>query len=123
MNAPVRTVTPAEAAAWIAAGDALIVDVRSPDEFRAEHIAAAISLPLDTLPRTIDALALPSGRRLVFQCLKGGRGASACVAVGDAWPDRYNLEGGIDGWKAAGLPVVGASSAALPPARCRSRSA
>ena len=115
MNAPVRTVTPVDAAAWIASGDAVIVDVRSSDEFRAEHIAGAISMPLDTLPAALDALSLSPGRRLVFQCLKGGRGASACAAVGDVWPEHYNLAGGIEGWKAAGLPVVGAAGTGTLP--------
>ena len=112
------TVAPAEAARWLAADAAILIDVRSPDEFRAEHIAAALSLPLDTLPRTLDALAPAAGRRLVFQCLKGGRGAAACAAVRGAWPEAYNLEGGLEGWKAAGLPVVGgrtgAGGAAVP---------
>lgn len=106
-----NTVAPAEAARWIARGEAMIVDVRSPDEFRAEHIAAAVSLPLETLPRALAALAPGEGRRLVFQCLKGGRGAAACEAVRGAWPEAFNLEGGIDGWKAAGLPVVGSGDA------------
>ncbi|MFO1143954.1 MAG: rhodanese-like domain-containing protein [Amaricoccus sp.] len=102
-----NTVAPAEAARWLAEGDAVLVDVRSPAEFRAERIASAVSLPLDTLPRSLDALAPLAGRRLVFQCLKGGRGAAACEAVRAACPEAYNLEGGIDGWKAAGFPVIG----------------
>jgi rhodanese-related sulfurtransferase len=110
-----KTVPPAEAARWLAAGDAVIVDVRTPDEFRAERIAAAVSLPLETLPAALDALAPAPGRRLVFQCLKGGRAAAACAVVREAWPESYNLEGGIAGWKAAGLPVVGAGARATIP--------
>jgi hypothetical protein len=34
----------AEAAGWLAVGEAVTVDVRSPDWFRAEHIAAAVSV-------------------------------------------------------------------------------
>lgn len=110
-----KTVSPAEAARWVAEGRAQIIDVRSPDEFRGEHIPAALSVPLDALPSSLAALALPEGRRAVFQCQKGGRGAAACAAVDAAWPDAWNLEGGIDGWKAAGLPVIGAqATAALP---------
>ncbi len=102
----VRPVTPTEAAAWVACGQALIIDVRSPQEYRGGHIPAAVSLPLGTLPGALDALGLPPGKRLVFQCIKGGRSALACAAVAGAWPDSYNLEGGIEGWRAAGLPVV-----------------
>lgn len=109
-----KTVTPAEAARWIARGEAILVDVRAPEEFRAEHIGAAVSLPLATLPASIAELGIPVGRKLVFQCLKGGRGATACALVAEAAPESYNLEGGIEGWKAAGLPVIGAAPAGLP---------
>lgn len=100
------TVSPAEAARWLAAGEAVLIDVRSPGEFLAEHIAGAISLPLNTLPGALDPKAVPAGRKLIFQCLKGGRSTQACAIV--ALPGSYNLVGGIDAWKAAGLPVVGA---------------
>lgn len=98
------TVSPADAARMLSSGQAILIDVRSPDEFRTEHIAAAVSLPLETLPMALEALAPPPGRALIFQCLKGSRGAAACAAVGR--PDSYNLAGGIEAWKAAGLPVV-----------------
>ena len=110
-----RTVTATELARWIAEGEAAIVDVRSPEEYRSGHIGAAVSLPLDTLPGALDMLAPPPGRRLVFQCLRGGRGAAACASVADAWPESYNLEGGLDAWRAAGLPVVGGSAGAAIP--------
>ena len=55
-----------------------------------------------------------AGQRLVFQCLKGGRGAAACAAVAGRWPEAYNLDGGIEGWNSAGLPVVRAAGTALP---------
>ena len=39
------TVSPRDAALWLASGEAVLIDVREPDEFRGEHIAAALSLP------------------------------------------------------------------------------
>lgn len=101
-----RTVAAAEAARWIESGEALLIDVRSPAEFAAEHIAAAHSLPLDTLPGSLQAMRPPADKKLVFQCLKGGRGVSACASVAGDFPEAWNLEGGIEAWKAAGLPVV-----------------
>lgn len=111
-----RTVAAAEAARWIERGEARLIDVRSPAEFAAEHIAAARSLPLDTLPGSLQALGLPADRKLVVQCLKGGRGATACAAVGRDFPEAWNLEGGIEAWKAAGHPVV-RHAAGLPVVR------
>jgi len=105
-----KTVSAVEAARWLAEGSAVLVDVRSPDEFRAEHAPLAVSMPLDGLAQALPTLA---GRRVVFQCEKGGRGASACALAENRLKESYNLEGGLAAWKAAGLPVV-AASRALP---------
>ena len=70
-----------------------MVDVRSAEEFRAEHVALAVSVPLDSLPAALPALA---GRRVVFQCQRGTRGALACALAGAREGESYNLEGGIE---------------------------
>ncbi|HSI39133.1 MAG TPA: rhodanese-like domain-containing protein [Xanthobacteraceae bacterium] len=120
MNTSISTtIEPETAAAWLAKGDAVLIDVREPDEFGREHIAAAISIPLNTLVATLAALPLPPQRKLIFQCLKGGRGEQARLAAAQAGRESYNLAGGILGWKQAGLPVSVAagpvSSAGVPP--------
>lgn len=110
------TVSPREAAEWLRTGEALLVDVREPDEFKAEHIGGALSVPLSLAGRLGDVIAVPAGRKVVFQCLSGMRAGQACVMAGSALPGRaaYNLEGGIEGWKAAGLPVVSAAGGTAP---------
>lgn len=100
------SVSASELAHWLDQGSAVLVDVRSPEEFRAEHVALALSVPLDRLAAALPALA---GRRVVFQCQRGVRGASACALAGSRNGETYNLEGGIEAWKAAGLPVVAAA--------------
>lgn len=107
------TISPQEAARWLAAGEAILIDVREADEFRAEHIAYASSLPLGELENLIGHMSIPAARKLIFQCLKGGRGEKACLLVGrgGGFPNEiYNLEGGLDAWKEAGLPVVTAGT-------------
>lgn len=115
MTATMKTVPPRQASEWIAAGEAVLIDVREPDEFRAEHIAAALSLPLSGIGNLDGVLNVPAGRKLVFQCLKGSRGALACdhMAAQNGSREIFNLEGGITAWKAQGLPVVGAVSPRL----------
>lgn len=108
------TVTPREAAAWLASGEAVLIDVREPDEFKAEHIASAASLPLSAVGSTLQQMRIPAGRRIIFQCAKGGRGEQACRIAQDAaegYPI-YNLAGGLAAWKEAGLPVAGTASGA-----------
>jgi rhodanese-related sulfurtransferase len=103
-----KNVTARQANEWIASGEAVLIDVREPDEFRTEHIAAALSLPLSGIGSLSNVLALPAGRKVVFQCLKGSRGAQACgrMATMGSGHEIYNLEGGITAWKVQGLPVV-----------------
>lgn len=100
---------------WLTSGDAILIDVREADEFSAEHIAYAASMPLGAVADVLTGLELPKSRKIIFQCLKGMRGQKACSIVGDdmlAGYDIYNIEGGINAWKDAGLPVVSASSSA-----------
>lgn len=110
------TIAPREAAALLHAGEALLIDVREPDEFRAGHIPQALSMPLGQLDRLLDEADLPASRTLIFQCLKGGRGGQACImadrAGHGAGRSVRNLAGGIEAWDAAGLPVVHAQGKA-----------
>lgn len=108
MKMTTRNISPAQACEWLKAGEAILIDVREPDEFAAGHIACASSIPLGIVGDTLKFMDIPSGRRVIFQCLKGGRGAKACAAVeAAALPGGiFNIEGGLDGWKAAGFPVV-----------------
>ncbi len=99
---------------WLEAGEAVLVDVREPAEHAAENIRAATLLPLGN----IRASALPdcAGKKLVVHCRKGARGGSACekLLAEDPTLDIYNLEGGIDAWRAAGLAVARSGKAFLP---------
>lgn len=90
--------------AMLADGSALLIDVREPDEFAAEHIAGAVNAPLSSFsPQNLpDA----GGRTVVLQCAGGKRSAMALdhCAKAEAAVDTH-LAGGIGAWKAAGLPV------------------
>jgi rhodanese-related sulfurtransferase len=96
--------SPADVRAALAAGDVLLVDVREPNEYAFERIHGALLYPLSTF----DPQAIPeTGRKLVLQCAGGVRSlraAQALVAAGHAHV--VNLDGGLNAWKAAGLPVI-----------------
>lgn len=113
--APTRNISPQQAHEWLSSGEAILIDVREPDEFKAEHIACAASLPLANICNLLNQMHLPKGRKIIFQCLRGKRGEQACALVPEmnASHDVYNLEGGIDGWKNAGLPVVSSAGTRL----------
>lgn len=108
----IETITPETAAEWLRTGKAVLIDVREPDEFRAEHIALAMSMPLASVSGLLGGL--PDDRPIIFQCQKGGRGAAACDIASAERGNRpvYNLAGGIEAWKGTGLPVAGAAPTA-----------
>lgn len=95
---------PHEVHKLLSAGEAMLVDVREPGEHAAEAIPGAILQPLSTF----DPANLPDsqGKMLILHCKKGMRSTQAlarCREMGIT--DISHLEGGIDGWRAAGLPV------------------
>ena len=107
-----QDLTPAAVREAMEARRVLLVDVREPNEYMAERIPGAVLFPLSTF----DPAALPSPDicEVVFHCKAGSRSAKAvekCVAQGIAHTE--HLAGGIDAWKAAGLPTIGASSSVL----------
>jgi rhodanese-related sulfurtransferase len=98
-----KSLSPAEAHALITKG-AQLIDIRGADEYAREHIPGAQSVPLEKL--TAGSLNHHPADVLIFQCKSGNRtkmnakalqASSACEA--------FILDGGIDGWKAAGLSV------------------
>jgi rhodanese-related sulfurtransferase len=100
----VRTVSPAEAQSLVREG-AILVDVREPDERAREKIAGTEHLPLSRL----DAAA-PTWRSktVIFHCRSGARtlaNADRLAAKLGAGCEPCVLEGGLDAWKKAGLPV------------------
>ncbi|MBL4590164.1 MAG: rhodanese-like domain-containing protein [Alphaproteobacteria bacterium] len=104
------TITVGDAFDMIKNGDAVLVDVREPDEFKSEHIAYAISVPLSTLEAGFQILDIPEHKTILFQCLKGTRGQMACERIqGVEYCQNklVNIEGGIEAWKQHGLPVIG----------------
>lgn len=54
---------------------AMIVDVRTKEEFKAGHIAGAINIPLNNLPTQLSAI--PKNKVIITCCASGMRSASA----------------------------------------------
>lgn len=62
----VRRVTPAEARSAVEKGQAVIVDVRGEDSFKAGHISGALWIPLNEIASR--AGELPRGKTIVTYC-------------------------------------------------------
>jgi len=84
---------------------AVLLDVRTPVEHRAVHISGARHIPLDELKPEALAKEL-SGQRAVLICHSGRRAEQAASKLAAAGcTDLSVLDGGMEAWLAAGLPV------------------
>ena len=107
-----REIDASTAKSWLDRGEAILIDVREAGEHARENIAGAKLVPLSSF----DPAKVPSapGKRLVVHCLSGRRATDAQNRLAAAGIDAIVLTGGIEGWKAAGLPVRENKSAPLP---------
>lgn len=106
-NAQVASVTPKEAAAMFAEKKAIIVDVRENDEWKAQHIAGAIHIPLTQVETRLSELAQYKNSPVILQCRSGKRSAKAAGILASAgFTQAYNLTGGILAWDKDGLQTV-----------------
>jgi rhodanese-related sulfurtransferase len=100
-----QTISPQRAAELVRAG-AVLVDVREADEHAREHIPGARHHALSRIDAENPVRA--GDGVLVFHCRSGARtkGNAARLAAASAKCESYILDGGIDAWKKAGLPVA-----------------
>jgi len=101
---------------WLISGEAELIDVRETGEHQSEYIDGSRNLPLSEVTLDEAHLSEHKGKKLAVHCLSGGRSAMACQKlVGDsASIDVWDLEGGINAWKNAGLKVIVSKKKSLP---------
>ena len=107
MTAILTPLSARDVADRVAAGKAVLVDIREPDEFAHEHPTGAVSTPLSRLDAA--RIETASGQEVIFMCRSGARTGANCdrLAACIEGP-AFVLDGGLNGWKAAGLPVAAA---------------
>lgn len=59
---------------------AVLLDVRTREEFAAEHVPGAVNIPVQELPARITELGSPA-RKVVVYCRSGGRSATAAFLL------------------------------------------
>lgn len=97
---PLERISPVQARSLIDQG-ALLVDIREADEHARQRIPGSRHMPLARLEAVGDAPAV------IFHCRSGMRTqANAGQLAAAAQCDAYLLEGGIEAWRKAGLPVA-----------------
>jgi len=87
-----------------------LVDVRTPGEFRGARIEGSVNAPLgDLAGHARDLAARTAGRRIALVCRTGRRAEEARRVLETAGVDGAGLcvlEGGVEAWERAGLPLL-----------------
>ena len=98
MTTPTRDIAPPELSTQLARGAAItLLDVREPWEHQIGHIEGATLMPMQTVPKSIEALS--RDRTVVVYCHHGGRSAMVADYLrSSGFKNVLNLGGGIDRW-------------------------
>jgi len=91
------------AAAVLESGEAVALDVREPREWQAGRMPGALHVPMRELGRRVQEL--PRDRTIVAVCRSGNRSRAVTDALRRAGYRAENLEGGLQAWARAGLPL------------------
>jgi rhodanese-related sulfurtransferase len=98
-----RSISAQDAGRLVDAG-ALLIDIREPDEYARERIAQAVSRPMSSSAGT--RLDTGNATQVIFHCRSGARTQSHAARLANSVAcEAFALEGGLDAWKKAGLPV------------------
>ena len=98
-------IKPTALAEGLKAGRFHLIDIREPDEHAREHIPGAVLIPLSRLEAA--DVKLEADCTAVFHCKSGMRTEQNCDRLAARIDgDALILEGGLEAWKQAGLPVA-----------------
>ena len=103
----IRRLGPAEVTALINHGNALLVDVRGASDFEKGHIAGSKNVQMTQFDPENKQLAPAKSLPVVMVCKVGQTASLAAKRLRKAgFTDVAVLEGGIQAWQAADLPLV-----------------
>jgi rhodanese-related sulfurtransferase len=104
----IHPIKPSEASVY--GPDTLFLDVRELVEYRQGHIASSVLLPLSEVDPVVVRRLVREGQRCIVVCKAGVRAQKAAqILAAEGLGNLHVLEGGMDAWVAAGLPVKAGS--------------
>lgn len=85
----------------------IVLDVRTPEEFRAGHIPFAINVPIDQLPRRLGEFESVKDRQFALVCESGGRSSKGVTLLKqNGFKSVVDVPDGTAGWKKSGRKLV-----------------
>ena len=102
-----RRLGPAQLTALINRDNALVVDLRAAGDFAKGHIAGSKNVQPSQFDPEHKQLAAAKALPVVVVCNAGLTAAGAAKRLVKAGFEKvYVLDGGVEGWRSAGLPLV-----------------
>lgn len=102
-----KRLSPLEVVRLINDRAALVLDVRTPADYKRGHILNALNVPQAKLNDRLSELGKDRARPIVVYCALGGLAAQATHQIKKAgFSEVYPLKGGLNNWLGASLPVT-----------------
>lgn len=103
---PVKHVDARSAQKLLSQTNLVILDIRTPEEFKSFHIAGATNIDFHGSNFEQRINSLDKSKTYLVHCASGGRSTrSLQIFQKHDFQSIYHLDDGINGWKNAGLPV------------------
>jgi len=93
----IEEISATDAAAALAAGDHILLDVREAMELEAAAVDGALHIPMGEIPARMEEI--PRDRTVICMCHLGGRSMQvAAFLAAQGYEHVYNMTGGIEAW-------------------------
>lgn len=87
--------------------DIIIVDVRTPEEYKKGHLDRSLLLPIDTLSEQAPSLLKDKEKTLYIYCLSGSRSTQATdILLKLGYTKAFNMTSGLLAWRSKGYPLT-----------------
>jgi len=106
-QASYREVTSIQAADLIKNEQPIILDVRTPNEYKRGHLANSVLIPVQELQNRHQELGTDKEREILIYCATGNRSTVASkILIDNGFKHIVNMRGGIYDWSKKNYPVV-----------------
>lgn len=101
-----QSLTPQQATTLINTQDAVVVDVRKPEDFGKGHLPHAINIPAAKLKERMGELEKYKKKPIIVACQVGhSAGASGAELRKAGFDPVYRLKGGVMEWQSSRMPL------------------
>ena len=102
-----KGLSPTEATIWINRRKAYVLDLRTEEAFKLGHLPGAKSVTSAQLAAGLDKMKLDRKNPVILVCEAGNQSRKAMADVQKlGFAEVASLEGGVQAWQAAALPLV-----------------